>query len=145
MARILLAGLLLAGCGIGLDQTSGNTAPDAGPPTASESAWLDPHNAVRAQAQPAPSPALPALTWSDGAAAVAQAWADNCVYQHNANRGTRGENIAATSPAGNRNAAAVVGLWAGEVSDYNYAANSCAAGKECGHYTQIVWRGTTRV
>ena len=28
---------------------------------------------------------------------------------------------------------------------YNEASHTCAAGKECGHYTQIVWSDTTRV
>uniref|UniRef100_J3LHT4 SCP domain-containing protein n=1 Tax=Oryza brachyantha TaxID=4533 RepID=J3LHT4_ORYBR len=35
--------------------------------------------------------------------------------------------------------------WAAEGVDYSYAANACAPGRECGHYTQIVWRGTTSV
>jgi hypothetical protein len=26
-----------------------------------------------------------------------------------------------------------------------WATNACAAGEPCGHYTQLVWRGTTRV
>ncbi|KAM0873367.1 hypothetical protein ACQ4PT_038107 [Festuca glaucescens] len=29
--------------------------------------------------------------------------------------------------------------------DYSYAANACAPGRDCGHYTQIVWRGTASV
>jgi hypothetical protein len=100
---------------------------------------------------PAPSPPLPALDWSASAEAVAQAWASGCVYQHNGGRSAdgipRGENIAATAPGGRADAtpAYVVGLWAGEWPDYTYATNSCAAGKVCGHYTQLVWRGTTRV
>jgi hypothetical protein len=39
----------------------------------------------------------------------------------------------------------MVGAWAAEASDYDYARNTCAAGKVCGHYTQLVWRATTRV
>jgi len=88
--------------------------------------WLDPHNAVRAGAfpgvtvSPAPSPALPALAWSVSAEAVAQAWADGCVYQHHPGRSadgiSRGENIAATAPADRADAtpAYIVGLLAGE-------------------------------
>ena len=37
-----------------------------------------------------------------------------------------------------------VAAWAGEASDYDYSRNTCAAGKECGHYTQIVWANTLR-
>jgi pathogenesis-related protein 1 len=146
--RLLIACLLATACDMGLDpSTSGSAGPgaDAGPPTASQQAWLDPQNAVRASPRPAPPSPLAPFTWSDSAAQVAQAWADNCVYQHNAGRGERGENIAANAPVGSWTPANVVAAWAGEVSDYDYANNTCAAGKECGHYTQIVWAGTTRV
>lgn len=148
--RWLLVCLLAAGCGMGMDQGSGDVAPsDAGsptasPPTASQAAWLDPQNAVRASAKPAPTPALTPFTWSDDAAQVAQAWANNCVYAHNQGRGNRGENIAANTPSGSWTPANVVAAWAGEASDYDYASNTCASGKECGHYTQIVWRDTQR-
>ena len=155
----------LAGCGGGADPTPGEPAGPTGPtgPTAPTGAttgqaeWLDPHNSVRAGTfggvtlSPVPSPALPPLGWSASAEAVARAWAAGCVYQHNGGRGAdgvpRGENIAATAPADRADAtpAYVVGLWAGEWPDYSYATNSCAAGKVCGHYTQVVWRNTTRV
>jgi hypothetical protein len=42
-------------------------------------------------------------------------------------------------------AAAVVGNWASEVADYDYATNTCKAEKMCGHYTQVVWRGSIGV
>ena len=35
--------------------------------------------------------------------------------------------------------------WAEEKSDYTYSSNTCASGAICGHYTQLVWRNTTRV
>ena len=37
----------------------------------------------------------------------------------------------------------VVDSWAGEGADYDYASNTCATGKVCGHYTAVVWRSTT--
>ena len=39
----------------------------------------------------------------------------------------------------------VVDNWASEKADYNYASNTCAAGKVCGHYTQVVWRSTVEI
>ncbi|MFL5445126.1 MAG: CAP domain-containing protein, partial [Myxococcales bacterium] len=63
---------------------------------------------------------------------------------HNTGRGQRGENIAASAPAGRWAPADVVAAWASEAADYDYAANTCAEGKQCGHYTQLVWRATTR-
>jgi hypothetical protein len=150
----LVAATSLAGCG-GSDPGSG--AGPGGPtgPTAAQAAWLDPHNAVRAgtfagvTVSPVPLPALPALTWSASAAAVAQAWADGCTYAHNPGRGAdgtpRGENIAASSTGYWGTPAGVVGAWASEWPDYTYSTNACAAGKVCGHYTQLVWRATLRV
>jgi hypothetical protein len=149
------AAFLLSACGG--DESS---APPADGPAADSPfavAFLDAHNAVRAgtfpgvTVSPAPAPALPALTWSQAAADVAQAWADGCTYGHNPDRDAdgvlRGENIAATAPAGRDDVTPghVVGLWGGEWVDYDYAANACAAGEVCGHYTQLVWRETLRV
>jgi len=142
--RSIAALLLATGCGFGTDTGSGGT-PAESPPTSEAQTWLDAHNAVRRQPQPPPPSPLPPLTWASDAAAVAQAWADRCVYAHNPGHGARGENIAADAPPGALNPSSVVAAWAKEVSDYDYASNTCAAGKDCGHYTQIVWRGTTRV
>lgn len=142
MRALPLALVALAACLPGVD----SGGPDAGPvpaPTADAQTWLDTQNAVRAKASPAPSSPLPPFTWSSDAATVAQAWASNCVYQHNQGRGQRGENIAASSP-GYLDIPKTVAAWAAEVSDYDYSSNSCAQGKECGHYTQLVWRDTSR-
>jgi pathogenesis-related protein 1 len=79
-------------------------------------------------------------------AATAQAWADQCQLKHNPNLGTLklGENIAAATP-NSLTTAGVVQNWGSEASFYDYGTNSCAPGKQCGHYTQIVWRNTTQV
>jgi pathogenesis-related protein 1 len=42
-------------------------------------------------------------------------------------------------------AAQAVKKWADERPDYDYASNSCVGGRMCGHYTQIVWRNSTRI
>jgi pathogenesis-related protein 1 len=140
-----VASVLAAACMTGSETDADAGAGSGAAPAADAQAWLDLHNAVRRDAQPPPSPPLPALTWSAGAAAVAQAWADRCLYQHNQGRGDRGENIAASAPPGHWSIADVVRAWASEAQDYDYASNTCAAGKQCGHYTQIVWRTTLRV
>ena len=93
MRALVAAAILLAGCEEG-------GQPSDVPPTQEAQAWLDAHNAVRTAPQPPPPSPLPPLTWSADAASVAQAWAANCTYQHNANRGQRGENIAANAPPG---------------------------------------------
>ena len=103
------------------------------------------HDAIRANASPTPSPALPAVQWSADVESVAQQWANHCVYEHNAARGNLGENIAASSPGVWPTIVGVVQAWASEVADYDYASNTCAPGKVCGHYTQLVWRESTLI
>jgi len=41
--------------------------------------------------------------------------------------------------------AQVVDAWGAESADYSPASGSCAAGRQCGHYTQIVWPSTEEV
>jgi hypothetical protein len=108
-------------------------------------AMISAHNSVRLSATPTPNPALSPLTWSDAAAAKAQAWADQCMWKHNPNLGSFGENIAAAAPPNTQTTEQVVQGWASEAAWYDYGLNTCAAGKQCGHYTQIVWRDTTQV
>lgn len=108
------------------------------------------HNDVRAMVGVGP------MTWDPELAAVAMAWASQCVDQqspiglidHNAGRsenypGYVGENIYGSG--GSATAAGAVGLWAAEGADYDYASNSCAAGKVCGHYTQVVWAASVKL
>lgn len=125
------------GTGVG-----GNTAGSSGLEPWQQ-AMLDATNHVRATAQPTPVPALAPLTWNSAAQAVAQAWANGCQWKHNAGRGNYGENIYASTGTTPAAPAAVVQDWASEAADYTWASDTCTA--VCGHYTQLVWRGTTSV
>lgn len=112
------------------------------------------HNAVREAPpapQPAPEPPLPALIWNQDLADFARAHAESCTYEHSSDSARKeafgqwvGENIAAGTVRAYSDRAAV-NLWAAEAANYDYQVNTCAAGKVCGHYTQIVWRDTTQV
>ena len=94
------------------------------------------HNAARAAVVPSATPPLPQMAWSSTVAASAQAWANNCVF---ADTGPPyGSN--AFAGTGTYTPAEVVASWVSEDADYDYATNTCAQGKECGHYTQVVWR-----
>jgi|CXWL01.1.fsa_nt_gi uncharacterized protein YkwD len=100
---------------------------------------VESHNAVRREARPKPSPPLPPLELSPGLVDDAQAWAERCSFRHSETAG--GENLyAGTSEPSARE---VVGAWATEAAAYDYASNGCSG--LCGHYTQMVWRDTTRV
>jgi len=118
------------------------------------------HNDVRAAA-PGANPALPSMIWDAALAAFAQAYVSTCPTGHNPNRTvegqTAGENIYFASWSNPSAPAQVVQSWASEQKDYAYPANTCGGVAytsaafgcttcaECGHYTQIVWRTTTKV
>ena len=138
-----LSCLLLGALGCG-----GETPTPSGPPTATTALAVDMlavHNRARANVLPKPASPLPALTWSEDAAQVAQAWANRCEFKHNAARGAHGENLTAAAPPGSMTDAQAVEGWVDEAAHYTYDTNTCASGKQCGHYTQVVWRNTTQV
>ncbi|SEU33176.1 CAP domain-containing protein [Stigmatella erecta] len=114
------------------------------PPNAFARDMLETHNQARATARPVPKPPLPPLQWSAEAAKQAESWAKQCTFEHNPDRGPYGENLAAATP-GAWKTPEVVKSWNAEVADYNFSRNTCAKGKMCGHYTQVVWRNTTHV
>jgi pathogenesis-related protein 1 len=130
--------IVLVGCG------SASAVPDGGSDAGSTSELVAAHNAVRAAAMPAPSPALPPVSWSDAVASIAAGWAENCQFMHNAMRGDVGENIFAGTGK-EWSGTDAIDSWATEKQHYTLASNSCAAGKVCGHYTQLVWRSSTEI
>jgi pathogenesis-related protein 1 len=106
-------------------------------------ATLNLHNCMRSQVSPPANPALPPLAWSTSLAASAQAWTDNCVFQPQAGL-TVGQNLAASSVS-SFTASQATQLWIDDREFYDYEGNSCAPGRFCGYYTQVVWRSTTQV
>ncbi len=129
--------------GAGGGPGTGGSSNGAGEPAALMG-MTDLHNQVRATVNVAP------LVWDPGVAAVAQAWAESCtdnsspqgLVDHNMNRhadygSPLGENI--FGAGGTATPSRAVESWASEEADYDYDSNSCATGKSCGHYTQIVW------
>jgi pathogenesis-related protein 1 len=116
--------------GAGAEPVDG-AEPGAPVDDASDAAWLEQHNAHRADH------CAPPLTWDDELAASAQAWADRCVFEHSG----PGENLFAN--VGTPSAAAAVDEWYSEVAAYDFAAPGFSIGT--GHFTQVVWRDTARV
>ena len=108
----------------------------------SQADYLNAHNAARSQV------GVPPLTWDNNVAAFAQNYANqrkgDCQLIHSGRDGGRyGENLAWSS--GDMSGSDAVKMWVDEKADYNYNSNTCAAGKQCGHYTQVVWRNSLRV
>jgi uncharacterized protein YkwD len=96
------------------------------------------HNQVRAQVS------VPPLTWDPAIASTAAAYAAKCIFEHSGTSGL-GENLGATAPPGNERASDMVQGWADERAHYDYASNSCDPGETCGHYTQVVWKASTKL
>ncbi|HEY9737121.1 MAG TPA: CAP domain-containing protein [Trichocoleus sp.] len=112
---------------------------------------------VAAHNAPRRAVGVPDVRWSSSLATSAQQWANQLLrenrFEHSPrslrNNGNIGENLASRSSSGAGGAystptRAVEG-WVNERNYYNYAANTCQAGQQCGHYTQMVWRSTTEV
>jgi len=77
-------------------------------------------------------------------AELAQTWADLCEFDHGqppfspATLGYEklGQNLYVNSDL-SKGVRAGVQAWFDEKSDYHYDSLACAAGKACGHYTQV--------
>lgn len=111
------------------------------------------HNEARSSVNPPASDML-YMTWDEGLAITARAWARKCVFKHNIylrdaprmhpNFASVGENIWAGYPPSIFDARkAIIDKWVGEKQVYNYQGNTCL--KVCGHYTQAVWASSFKV
>ncbi|KAA0031384.1 hypothetical protein IC582_000160 [Cucumis melo] len=101
--------------------------------------FVNAHNAARAQVGVGP------VHWDERVASFARQYANqrinDCRLVHSG--GPYGENIAWGMP--DLSGTAAVQMWVNEKQFYNYGSNTCAAGKVCGHYTQVVWRNSVRI
>ncbi len=104
------------------------------------------HNKVRKDV------GAPPLQWSVEAAAFAQAWAEKlaangCKIQHRPYSGTwaqkYGENIYFFS--GNATPLMASNAWYNEIKEFTYGKLERNSWAKSGHYTQMVWRTTTKV
>jgi pathogenesis-related protein 1 len=142
MRNLVIAALL---CSPGLTQ-----APPAASLSATGSALtlaeartlLELHNQYRAEV------GVPPLVWSPELAAWAQEWADHlastgCGFEHRPDN-PYGENLAA-GPAESYGVADGVKAWYAEKKDYPGGPLAQDTWGLAGHYTQMVWRQTTRV
>jgi uncharacterized protein YkwD len=136
MSKFIIMGLLLISSysfAQNINESTGSkiSAADA-------QAVLDHHNTVRKEV------GVPPLTWSKELAAYAQRWADQLAqtntFAHSPNN-NYGENIFMGS--GNYTVLDASKDWYSEKKGYTY--RKIGADLSAGHYTQMVWRGTTQV
>lgn len=111
------------------------------------------HNHWRSQVN------IPRLKWSPMLEGTAQSYAEAlkatqaCKPAHS-EASDLGENLFWASPTTYSDGVSeiqavspsqVVDNWGSEKGDYDASTNTCAVGKACGHYTQIVWKSTTEI
>jgi len=104
-------------------------------------AALDKHNEYRQTHGASP------LTWDDTLAQKALEWANGCKWEHS-NFGSQygyGENLYAGT--GTFDGAHAVKGWYDEITDpgYNFNNPGFYQNPGTGHFTQVVWKGTTKV
>lgn len=132
--------LILVITGIAFPQRQNlSSHPEVGPDTVLAREILDAHNAVRAELK------LPLLQWSNELADLSQKWANTLLIQNRfyINPTTPyGQNLFMVT-GGSASPAAVVRQWASESQSYDYDSNTCSG--ICGHYTQLVWKRTSKV
>ena len=121
------------------DQRGAKPPRGAAAPRSDAQAFIQAHNRVRAKHCAGP------LTWSAKLAGVAQKWANSlrdrgCSFGHS--NGAYGENLAAGT-TGTLGPEAVVAMWYDEVAHYRFPDGGFSM--QTGHFTQVVWRGTTHV
>ena len=99
---------------------------------------LDKHNAART------SHGAASLEWDEQCYVTAKEWAEHMAAKgkmyHGGHKGM-GQNLAWSS--GSLSFASAVEMWYGEVKLYDFAKPGFASGT--GHFTQVVWKGTTHV
>ena len=85
------------------------------------------------------------MSWDEALAASAQKYADILArsgeFEHSRGEGY-GENLYAASHISSYTDA--INTWYEEKKYYHYADNSCTAGEQCGHYTQLVWQNASK-
>jgi pathogenesis-related protein 1 len=154
VAALAIAGLLAIQAAETHAPSPPPAQPTQGPITRSEADEIvRAHNRWRTRAG-----ALP-IRWSADLASQAgnrarQLASRGCRLEHGRLPGDVGENLFRAGPlrsAGRDDALMavsptdVVDAWGAESADYSPASGACAPGRQCGHYTQIVWPTTEEV
>ncbi|KAJ1266621.1 hypothetical protein BS78_08G166600 [Paspalum vaginatum] len=97
------------------------------------------HNVFRAREH------VPPLAWNATLAKFSQQYAETLKKECKSVHSTSpyGENLMLGTGAVTWKT--TVDEWSDEKRSYHYGSNTCDAGKMCGHYTAVVWKGTTTV
>ncbi|XP_064877492.1 GLIPR1-like protein 1 isoform X1 [Oncorhynchus nerka] len=158
MGQLLLQGLLWAVIFLGSSVPNIESSEYNPFPGITDKKFIDDcvriHNDNRSSVNP-PARNMLYMTWDEGLAVTARAWARHCDFQHNIYLkevrrvhpvfSSVGENIWAGYPPSTFSVMQAMDFWVKEVNDYSYQSNACKPGKMCGHYTQVVWATSYKV
>nr|XP_020164341.1 pathogenesis-related protein PRMS-like [Aegilops tauschii subsp. strangulata] len=125
VAILLLALVSPSPAAASIPGTSNNGAAVAAPSVPTVTQFLQAHNDARREVGVAP------LTWNSTLEQDAERYA-----------GRLGIRCKLEPLNGYNDGAAVTGSWVYERQSYDHRANTCAPGKVCGSYTQVVWNTT---
>ncbi len=110
-------------------------------PSVNKAQALQVHNQARAKDKQRP------LIWSADLENISQKWANqlaqSCKMYHHKGNIPFGENLFISTAR--TSVGQAINAWVNEKKNYIWVQNKCQAGKQCGHYTQVVWKGTTDV
>ncbi|OJD38685.1 allergen v5 tpx-1-related protein [Diplodia corticola] len=99
--------------------------------------WVTLHNNYRAKHVDTPN-----VEWDDALAAGAKEHSEKCVFEHSSSDGDYGENLAMGSGL---TAQQTVDMWYDEISDYGPYWGKDDVPMSVMHFTQVVWKKTTKV
>jgi pathogenesis-related protein 1 len=95
------------------------------------------------------------LQWDCTLAKYAQRWVDQDKWKHSSAADYKsflppsyaftGENLAVVAGSRRQITKEGIALWLSEQKDWNASASQCKNGKICTHYTQVVWRKTSKI
>ncbi|KAF0914340.1 hypothetical protein E2562_028220 [Oryza meyeriana var. granulata] len=108
-------------------------------PSAAGDEFLAPHNQARGAVGVAP------LRWSADLAAAAARTTSQQQRQGRCGFADMGGSPYGANQGYPARPAEVVASWVAQGRYYTHANNTCAAGQQCGTYTQVVWRRTAEV
>lgn len=113
------------------------------PQSALEPMMISAHNELRQKFN------VPPLIWDDGLAASAQEWANKIAASGvlppaRRSMSSIGQNVF-WGTADQWPPKDVLEVWEAESKNYDRTTDTCAPGKKCMHFTQVVWSSTTKL
>ncbi|XP_078486439.1 glioma pathogenesis-related protein 1-like [Ciona intestinalis] len=113
--------------------------------------FVNKHNELRRSVNPSASNML-MMTWDSELQALAAQHTAKCLFSHSSGLKTSvfsvvGENLRRAGNTADTDLMPneTTQLWFDEVSFYTHGTGACQAGRECGHYKQVVWAETYKV